>query len=62
MKLADALEDFTFQCECRRLSPQTIRNYQEPSFAFWIGLNHKSPFRKTRKGPCGLGVSERYSW
>ena len=29
MKLADALEDFTFQCECRRLSPQTIRNYQK---------------------------------
>ncbi len=29
MKLTDALEDFIFQCECRRLSPQTIRNYQK---------------------------------
>ena len=29
MKLADALEGFIFQCERRRLSPQTIRNYQK---------------------------------
>ncbi len=53
MKLADALEDFTFQCECRRLSPQTIRNYQKQVSYLLDCLNHKNPFRFSGKGSCG---------